>query len=63
MNNLTENNLPTSFADDLQPSLTRKGQQRDNPKSRDKSQLNKIHVVNNSSTIMNTQILDEGGTI
>jgi hypothetical protein len=61
MNNLTENNLPTSYADQQQAS-PRKGQQRDNPKSRDNSQLNKVHVVANS-TIMNTQILDEGSSI
>ena len=57
MNNLTENNL----AADKQPSSPRKGQQRDNPKTRDNSQLNKVHVAN--SGIMNTQILDEGGSI
>ena len=58
MNNLTENNLPTAYADQ-QPSLSLKGQLRD---KRDNSQLNKVNV-NNSSTIMNTQMQDEGGSI
>ena len=52
MNNLTENNLPTA---DQQPSLSLKGQLRDT------SQLNKVNV--NNTTIMNTQMLDEGGSI
>ena len=51
MNNLTENNLPTA---DQQPSLSLKGQ------LRDKSQLNKVNV---NTTIMNTQMQDEGGSI
>ena len=52
MNNLTENNLPTA---DQQPSLSLKGQ------LRDKSQLNKVNV--NNTTIMNTQMQDEGASI
>ena len=51
MNNLTENNLPTA---DQQPSLSLKGQ------LRDKSQLNKVNV---NTTIMNTQMQDEGASI
>jgi len=60
MNNLTENTLPTSYADQ-QPPLSLKGQLRDNPKSKDNSQLNKANA--NNSMIMNTQMMDEGASI